>query len=216
MSIKIFCECGGKFKINAEMFGKRVQCPSCGQVLMAFAAGDQGDSEGGGEKPTAADVSSDKVAQGGRKNTLVWGGIGAFAVAAVVIACYFLIVGNPFGQEKGPDEKKAAPSVAGTKRSTGVVDAVDAGHITGWAWDPEQPNTPINVDVYDNDSLLVTLPADQFRKDLAKFAGNGKHRFFYVIPRKMRDDKEHVFRVKISGTNIELKNSPKTVTLKKK
>jgi hypothetical protein len=92
---------------------------------------------------------------------------------------------------------------------------VDSRHITGWAWDPAQPDTPVRVDIYDNGSLLITLPADQFRQDLAKF-GNGKHRFLYSIPPKMRDGKEHLIAAKISGTKIELKNSPKSVTLQPK
>jgi hypothetical protein len=211
MSIKILCDCGGKFKINADMFGKRVQCPSCGQALIAFAPGDQGDTVGGAEKP-AVHTSTPEIPPEKARKALVFGGIGTVALAAIGIACYLLIAGNPFGREKGPDAEKPGPIGARSKRSTGFLEVVNSRQIVGWAWDPEQPDTPIQVDVYDNDRLLVTVPADQFRKDLAKF-GNGKHRFLYTIPNKMRDDKEHVIRAKISGTKIELRNSPKTVTL---
>jgi hypothetical protein len=231
MSIKIFCECGGKFKIALDQFGRRVKCPSCGQMLMAFLPGaDDGDPEGMPEsepgnalvveekeldksaeiRPAAAAPA--KVPEKGSSNLPVWGGIGALVVAAGI--GYLLIAGNPFRDKAAPDNEEsdgpiAAPGPsASSNKSAGAVDVVDSGHIAGWAWDPSQPDTPIHVDVYDNDSLLLTLPADQFRQ--------GKHRFRYSIPGKMRDGKEHVIRVKISGTKIELKNSPIIVMLEPK
>jgi hypothetical protein len=36
----------------------------------------------------------------------------------------------------------------------------------GWAWDANHPNTSINVDVYDGNTLIATVAANQFRQDL--------------------------------------------------
>jgi hypothetical protein len=226
MSIKIICECGGKFKINMDQMGKRVKCPSCGQMLMAFQPGDlegipesepahamEGKEIDSAEMPPVAPSTAKAPGKNSRK-TLVWGGVGALVVATG-IGCYLLIV-NPFGREAAPDSKNTVGPSPPSARSTGFLGFVNFAQVAGWAWDPAQPDTPIGVDIYDNDSLLITVPADKFRNDLAKFAGNGKHGFHYAIPPEIRDGKEHVIRAKITGTQIELKNSPKKVTLKPK
>jgi hypothetical protein len=97
----------------------------------------------------------------------------------------------------------------------GKLDVADFRHISGWAWNSDRPDDPINVDIYDNEKLLVTMPADQFRKDLLKLSGNGKQSFRFEVPPELKDGNEHVIRVKVSGTNFELKNSPKTVTFQR-
>jgi hypothetical protein len=209
MCIKVICACGGKFKINPDMFGKRVQCPSCGQALMAFRPGESAKGEG------VAEADDPRTGAAASRKRLVWGGIAAVAAATAGIGCYLLISGGPVGQsgDVGKETQGSTPSVS--ERGKGFLEMVDSRHITGWAWDPAQPDTPVAVDIYDNGALLITLPADRFRQDLAK-CGNGKHSFLYSIPPKVRDGKEHRIGAKISGTNIELKNSPKSVTLQSK
>jgi hypothetical protein len=84
--------------------------------------------------------------------------------------------------------------------------------ITGWAWDQSQPDTPIQVDIYDGDTLLATVLADRFRADLKKAGmGNGKHGFLYPVPERLKDGKAHSIRIRFSGTSIDLKGTPKTL-----
>jgi hypothetical protein len=93
----------------------------------------------------------------------------------------------------------------------GHLDIVGGEEIAGWAWDPKKPDTPVKVDVYDGDTLLATVVADQFREDLLKEKiGNGKHGFSIATPAKLKDGKGHTIRVLISGTKTELNDSPKT------
>ena len=88
----------------------------------------------------------------------------------------------------------------------------DCAGIYGWAWDSTRPDTPIDVDIYDGDTLLATVAADQFHQSLLDAGkGNGKHVFFYALPARLKDGQPHIMRVKIAGTNIELKNTPKTI-----
>jgi hypothetical protein len=97
----------------------------------------------------------------------------------------------------------------------GNIDKIDREQIGGWAWDKNQPDTPIKVDIYDGDKLIGTATADVFRKDLQdEGMGNGKHGFSYPTPDSLKDGKPHTVRVKTSGTNIEIGGSPKVVTLR--
>jgi hypothetical protein len=100
----------------------------------------------------------------------------------------------------------------------GNVDVADGENIVGWAWDKDQPDSPIDVDIYEGDgvlTLLATVPAAQFRQDLldAKI-GDGRHGFSFPTPARLNDGKPHTFRVVTSRAKVELDGSPKTVTLK--
>ena len=94
----------------------------------------------------------------------------------------------------------------------GFHETANCSVISGWAWDSSQPNTPINVDVYSDNVLLVTVPADIFRQDLVDAGkGNGIHGFSFTTPDSLKDGQPHSILVRISGSNINLSNSPKTI-----
>jgi hypothetical protein len=97
----------------------------------------------------------------------------------------------------------------------GFHDIADCNVIAGWAWDANQPNTPINVDVYfDNEAFIsIQAPANQFRQDLLNAGiGNGVHGFSFPTPERLKDGLPHTVRIKFSGTNIDLSSTPKSVT----
>jgi hypothetical protein len=84
----------------------------------------------------------------------------------------------------------------------------------GWAWDPSRPDTPISVDIYDGDMVIRTILADKFSEALVREGiGNGKHAFVFNYPPEMHDGKEHTIRVRISGSNIDLRQTPRTVVI---
>ena len=96
---------------------------------------------------------------------------------------------------------------------TGTLDVADEKVIQGWAWDPQHPDTAVEVDIYDGKTLLGKVTADRFRKDLAdNRKGNGRHGFIFPTPASMKDSRTHSIRAKISGAEIELRKSPKKVT----
>jgi hypothetical protein len=96
----------------------------------------------------------------------------------------------------------------------GTLDIVGPHRIEGWAWDRRRPQEPVSVDIYDGTALLATVVADKPRADLSKAGkGDGNHGFKIVTPPGLRDGKEHTIRAVVSGTQAELKMSPKTVTL---
>jgi hypothetical protein len=136
-----------------------------------------------------------------------------FAAAVLSAGCYRV----------APSEKAAtsAPStpraVSGTKED-GSHDLPPENLLSkvaaGWAWDPSRPDAPISVDIYDGDKLIRTVLADKFSEPLAKNGiGNGKHGFVFIYPPEMHDGKEHTIRVRISGSNIDLRQTPRTVVI---
>jgi subtilisin family serine protease len=94
----------------------------------------------------------------------------------------------------------------------GVHDQASCTAIAGWAWSPAQPNTPVNVDIYDGVTKLSTVPANLFRQDLFSAGkGNGYHGFVYTTPSSLRDGLTHSIKVTIEGTQNALGASPKSL-----
>lgn len=102
--------------------------------------------------------------------------------------------------------------VAGPPVYEGFHDVTNCDGIMGWAWDKNQPDQPIQVDIYDGDTQLATVTAGDFRQDLLNAGiGNGRHGFTYPVPPRLKDGKPHVIRMKYAGTAIELANTPKEI-----
>ena len=75
--------------------------------------------------------------------------------------------------------------------------------MVGWIWHKQQPNTPIQVDIYDGSKKLGTVTADQPRADLVRAGkGNGKHGYIYALPATVKDGKTHTIRGTIENTLI--------------
>jgi hypothetical protein len=93
----------------------------------------------------------------------------------------------------------------------GNLDVADAGQIAGWAWDTNLPNRAVKVEIYDEKTLLATVPADLFRKDLLDaHKGDGRHGFRHPDPFKAARGSVHTIRVLVAGTGMELVGSPVT------
>jgi hypothetical protein len=64
------------------------------------------------------------------------------------------------------------------------------------------------------EKLIRTVLADKLSEPLVKNGiGNGKHAFVFHYPPEMQDGKEHTIRVRISGSDIDLKQTPRTVVI---
>ena len=95
----------------------------------------------------------------------------------------------------------------------GSLDGADCKTINGWAWDKNQPNNVVNVDIYVDDVKRATIAANQFRQDLLdRGVGNGYHGFTWAIPSGLASG-QHTVSVKFSGETINLSGSPKTITV---
>jgi hypothetical protein len=103
----------------------------------------------------------------------------------------------------GPGSQAVSPL------SVGNLDRVGCDRIEGWAWDPQQPDTPIAVNLYDGEALLATVTAHRLRLDLfGNNMGNGKHGFVFITPTALKDGVAHQIHARIAGLESELTNSP--------
>jgi hypothetical protein len=106
--------------------------------------------------------------------------------------------------------------VSGACRPPGYAGFLDSATCTaaaGWAWDGNQPNTPISVDVSVDGHFQATVLANQFRQDLLNAGiGNGDHGYQWSLPASFDDGAAHSVSVTISGTAQALSGSPKSVT----
>lgn len=91
----------------------------------------------------------------------------------------------------------------------GVVDLLDAGRLQGWVWNRLKPELVITVDIFDGANLLGRASGDQPRDDLRRAEKRGGQcGFSFELPSSLLDMKLHVIRVLMSGTSLELHNSP--------
>ncbi|WP_185731360.1 putative Ig domain-containing protein [Larkinella rosea] len=95
----------------------------------------------------------------------------------------------------------------------GFLDVINCkGDIFGWVWDANQPNTPLNIEIRDNDNLIATITASLARPDLVSAQiGNGQHGYSWIIPATLKDGQNHSIGMRIQGTSYELIGSPKTL-----
>lgn len=102
--------------------------------------------------------------------------------------------------------RESAPSYEGFHEPS------DTRTIKGWAWDSSQPDSPLDVAIFDGDRPLATVRADRFRQDLlGADKGNGRHGFTYPIPADLKDGRKHLIVVRIAGTDIRLLGSPRPI-----
>jgi RHS repeat-associated protein len=93
----------------------------------------------------------------------------------------------------------------------GNFDSADCTQLVGWAWDANQPNAALNVDIYDGATLLATVEANTFRQDLLNASkGNGYHGFTFSSP-SLYTGSTHSLSVTYSGTTILLGESPRSI-----
>ena len=94
----------------------------------------------------------------------------------------------------------------------GFHDGAGCNTISGWDWDANDPNSPINVDIYDGANLIATVPSQQFRPDLVSSGiGNGFHGFSFTVPPSLKDGQPHSIRVRFPGTAQDLSSTPRTI-----
>jgi hypothetical protein len=95
----------------------------------------------------------------------------------------------------------------------GFHDAADCNSVVGWARDRYHPESHVAVDIYDGIADLGSVMANEMREDLRTGGiGDGSYGFRFALPLNVVDGRVHVLHVRISGTDIGLTNTPKSVT----
>jgi hypothetical protein len=74
--------------------------------------------------------------------------------------------------EDGRGGAPASPAIVG------YIDRIDGTRVSGWAWDRNQPDVSVDVEIRIGAKTVATVRADRLRKDLARSGtGNGYHAF---------------------------------------
>ena len=130
----------------------------------------------------------------------VWGDSLPWRVASVLLTCHvvcfglFIFSGHFAAQSQ--------------LQHVGLLEHADCREISGWAWDQNDPNAPISVNISDGTKLLMTVSADEFRQDLQEAGyGTGRHAFMVKTPPLLNDGRLHRVRVTIAGTKRTLEHS---------
>jgi SAM-dependent methyltransferase len=91
---------------------------------------------------------------------------------------------------------------AATACLEGNFDSVDSEHAWGWAWDRNQPDTSVSVDLVVDGVVVRTVIADAFGADL-KLAGigSGSYRWSFSVAEFLSDGLAHTIGVCFSGTS---------------
>lgn len=124
-----------------------------------------------------------------------------------------------------PINLRRSPVVLAPKRETtgqdnaapeyeGNFERVKGDIVFGWAWNSRNPHEALCVDLYIDNAFITANKAQNFRLDVQRLGkGTGKYGFNFEIPERFFDGREHKLDVKISGTDISLKTSPKQLLL---
>jgi glycosyltransferase involved in cell wall biosynthesis len=91
----------------------------------------------------------------------------------------------------------------------GSLDGPIYGAARGWAFDPENPEQRIPVDLKVDGKPFETIVANIYRDDLERAGmGDGAHSFSVTLPQEYLDGKVHVVTASIGGTDVSLSGSP--------
>lgn len=95
----------------------------------------------------------------------------------------------------------------------GQLDRCDHRTVSGWAWNPANPDAVSLVEIVDGDEVVATVEASGYRADLevAEKRG-GRCAFLWQMPASRLDDEEHTLHVRFAG-GPELATSPRVVLL---
>jgi len=103
-------------------------------------------------------------------------------------------------------ESEAAPS--GLDVQAGFLERWSGAEISGWACDPANPAAAVQVDVFDGERFLGSVPCDQERPRLqASGAPPGARGFVYQLADPAALGNGHGLRVRIAGSRIDLRRS---------
>jgi hypothetical protein len=93
------------------------------------------------------------------------------------------------------------------------LEYTDCNIVGGWVYNPDSPNTVINLDVYEGNTLIQgNFAAGNFRQDLVNAGfGNGRHGYEFRIPAALKDGQSHTFTLRASGCNLTLGNAERTI-----
>jgi membrane protein involved in D-alanine export len=149
----------------------------------------------------------------------VWGNEPLWRATGTLVTFHMVCLGFLlFSGRIGPTWEPASsvpPVTQGVAPALVVLhESSDGQTIRGRARDASRPDLPVKVAILDGNRLLAGVLADGFRADIKQAGrGNGRRGFSYSIPAELKDGGKHLILVKLAGTDIDLQNMPRSITL---
>lgn len=119
---------------------------------------------------------------------------------------------DPAPGERTPPALDTLREPAPAKRNAmqiGNLDKLDFDEISGWVWDPDQPNAVQDIEILDRDVVLLRIPANTYRPDLEKAGmGDGRHGFSIRNLHAVLPYSRHHIRIRRASDGRDLPRSP--------
>ncbi|CAG5003247.1 hypothetical protein DYBT9275_03111 [Dyadobacter sp. CECT 9275] len=119
------------------------------------------------------------------------------------------IKGSNFSLTGSPKTITCAPP----SQYNGSFDWASCTDIKGWAWDKNNPNVALPLELVEGNTVHATTLADIYREDLQRNgAGDGRHAFSMQLPAALKDGLPHQLTIRVQGSTYLVPGGPKTVT----
>ena len=93
------------------------------------------------------------------------------------------------------------------------MDRPDCHLVTGFVWDADKPNSPLNVEIWVDDIFVIKVQASEAREDLRQAGyGDGRHGFTFALPAWVRDGRTHKVDAKVAESQRQLRGAPENIT----
>jgi len=147
------------------------------------------------------------------RNGPLWRATGT-VVTFHMVCLGFLLFSGRIGPTWKPANSVPPVTQGAALAHVGPHESSDGQTIRGWARDASRPDLPVKVAILDGNRLLAGVLADGFRADIQQAGrGNGRRGFSYSIPAELKDGGKHLILVQLAGTDIDLQNMPRSITL---
>ena len=117
------------------------------------------------------------------------------------------------GQQAAPAKDSVSGALGAANsapKPSGHVDVISHETISGWAWNPLDPEESVALEIYDGSELLIRTRADIYRGDLRDAGiGSGKHGFTIPNPSVLLPLARHQIAVRRAADGVDLPGSPK-------
>jgi hypothetical protein len=91
----------------------------------------------------------------------------------------------------------------------GAVDHVDQTAIGGWAYDPENPDCPVLLEIVADGMVVGAVLADSYRADLAELGRAGGYcGFLFRLPGQLDAERRHIVSIRRAIDGAELRGVP--------
>jgi len=103
-------------------------------------------------------------------------------------------------------QDRVAPS---DRALQGYIDEASRSRITGWVWNPQQPDSSIELELVDGDTRLARVTANHYRSDLRQAGiGDGRHAFLVPLGEELLPSARNVLHLRCAETGMEVPGSP--------